>query len=40
MSPLEGWFWLTVIFSAIPLGFGVLALISDTVEAVMRRVQS
>ena len=40
MSPLEGWFWIAVIFASIPLGFGLLALISDTIEALVRRLQS
>ena len=40
MTPIETAFWLAVIFGGMCFGFGVLALISDTIEALIRRVQS
>ena len=40
MSPAETAFWLTMIFSGICFGFGVLAFLCDTIEALIRRVQS
>ncbi|WP_019558513.1 hypothetical protein [Thioalkalivibrio sp. ALE12] len=40
LTAIETAFWLTVVYSGLCFGFGVLALISDTIEALIRRVQS
>ena len=40
MTPIETAFWITVVYSGLCFGFGVLALISDTIEDLIRRWRS
>ena len=40
MTPAETVFWITLVFSGMCFAFGLLAFLCDTIEALIRRVQS